>query len=187
MKKTLNIDEVCKIAQGLHMLLSNPGLSRQQAYWMKRNHDYLIPHVKKWLETMNLVFNKYAITIPFARFVPYDKYKEFKTDLYAIIASTVTEEQKETLTALFQKYEIENTQSAGQVRIPIEKNNAYQEELKQTVESTNVEIEYFEIEVDKQMNEAFRCVPAVLQEAMNFFLKEESTVKVFRPGDVNLQ
>ena len=187
MKKTLNIDEICKIAQGITTMLSNPGLTRQQAYWLKRNRDHLVPHVQRWLETMNGVFNKYAITIPFARFVPYDKYKEFKVDLHTIITPTLTDEQKELLTTLFQSYEIENTESAGHIGIPIQKNKEYQEEIKNTIESTNIEIEYFEIEVDRQMNEAFRCIPAVLQEAMNFFLKEESSVKVYRPGDVNLQ
>lgn len=178
-KITLGIEAIIGAYNGVSRLLSLQGLTRKQVYWLDRNREHLMPHVKNWYTKIaNTVFEKFAIDVDDTPFVPPARYQAFKKELLDKIESG----SGLTIYEIFTKHEMTAKINRG---IPIDKKEEHANALAEEAEKFVKEIEYNKIVVDKHFEELSRNLTGEEQLAIAFMLEEPSTIRL-APAGVDL-
>lgn len=186
-KVVKSLMEIVNARNALNELLALSGIPNKKTYWLGRNRDVLISILKTWDKKREEVFMKYAIPLTKTLFVPFEKYSEFKKDVFHLFQEPPVENESQavvedllyrSLIGVFSKYEVSfNSGKANSVGVPLERKAEYEEEVEKEIKENwdKIECDIWKIIVDPLLEAVLNQISGEAQLSLAFLLNNENS------------
>ena len=180
----MNIAEVLSLHGALQGLMRIAGVPFKKSYLIKRNIDKLVPIVQDWYEVKaKPIFEKYAIEMPGSKLIQPQEHEKFKADVFASLDELLNPDLKvgdlvdihKEIKSIFEKYEVEADTRHG---IPMEKARQYKKEVTDLSKETMVTLEFFDIELDRNLENVLSQLELEFQISISNIISEESQIQI---------
>lgn len=148
----LTLTQILAAVAALGLLLAEKGIPAKTAYWLKRNLDRLSPKDRAYRESVQKRFEEQAQVAPDFKFIPPDRYKNFKDGLSKVLDHLNSDEVKKYVESF------ETEIQKGAKFLPSTKMNEFNQEVSKDADEMKEEVEFATIIVGEQMEKVFEKV-----------------------------